>query len=33
MSAAAFTDSNLPAGFAPFNVQNIGGDVYVAYAM
>ena len=28
----AFTDPELPEGFAPFNVQNIGGNVYVAYA-
>jgi uncharacterized protein (TIGR03118 family) len=28
----AFTDPNLPEGFAPFNVQNIGGNVYVAFA-
>ena len=28
----AFTDPNLPAGFVPFNVQNIGGKVYVTYA-
>ena len=27
-----FTDSNLPAGFAPFNIQNIGGKLYVEYA-
>jgi uncharacterized protein (TIGR03118 family) len=23
---------NIPAGFAPFNVQNIGGNIYVTYA-
>src|SRR3954468_11223948 len=28
----AFTDPNLPAGFVPFNVQNIGGNIYVTYA-
>jgi uncharacterized protein (TIGR03118 family) len=28
----AFTDPKLPEGFAPFNVQNIGGDIYVAFA-
>jgi uncharacterized protein (TIGR03118 family) len=28
----AFTDPNLPAGLVPFNVQNIGGKVYVTYA-
>jgi uncharacterized protein (TIGR03118 family) len=27
-----FTDPNLPAGFAPFNVQEIGGRIVVAYA-
>jgi uncharacterized protein (TIGR03118 family) len=29
----AFVDPTLPEGFAPFNVQNINGNVYVAYAM
>jgi len=32
LPAGAFTDPNLPEGFAPFNVQNIGGDVYVTFA-
>jgi uncharacterized protein (TIGR03118 family) len=27
-----FTDPNLPSGFVPFNVQEIGGKVYVTYA-
>src|SRR5260370_24243093 len=27
-----FTDTNLPAGFAPFGIQDIGGMVYVAFA-
>jgi uncharacterized protein (TIGR03118 family) len=27
-----FSDPNLPAGFAPFNIQEIGGKLYVAYA-
>ncbi len=27
-----FTDSGLPAGYAPFNVQNLNGELYVAYA-
>jgi uncharacterized protein (TIGR03118 family) len=27
-----FTDSTIPAGFAPFNVKNIGGQLFVAYA-
>jgi uncharacterized protein (TIGR03118 family) len=28
----AFEDRRLPKGFAPFNVQNIGGNIYVAFA-
>ena len=31
--AGTFTDPNLPAGFAPFNVQNVGGKLYVTYAV
>jgi hypothetical protein len=31
--AGAFTDPNLPAGYSPFNVQNIGGKLYVTYAL
>ena len=27
-----FTDPNLPAGYAPFNVQNLHGTLYVTYA-
>jgi len=27
-----FGDPNLPSGYAPFNIQNIGGQLYVAYA-
>ena len=27
-----FVDPNLPAGYAPFNIQNIGGLLYVTYA-
>ena len=30
--AGAFTDPTLPEGFAPFNVQELGGQVYVTYA-
>lgn len=26
-----FTDPNLPASFAPFNIQNLGGTLYVTY--
>ena len=32
MGEDAFQDEDLPGGFAPFNVQNIGGDLYVAFA-
>ena len=28
----AFDDDHLSPGFAPFNIQNIGGNLYVAYA-
>ena len=31
--AGTFTDPNLPAGFAPFGIQNIGGTLYVTYAL
>jgi uncharacterized protein (TIGR03118 family) len=31
--AGAFTDPNLPAGFAPFGIQNIDGTIYVTYAL
>jgi uncharacterized protein (TIGR03118 family) len=31
--AGNFTDPNLPAGFAPFGIQNIGGTLYVTYAL
>jgi uncharacterized protein (TIGR03118 family) len=29
----SFVDPNLPAGYVPFNVEDIGGKVYVAYAL
>jgi uncharacterized protein (TIGR03118 family) len=28
----AFGDDGIPHGFAPFNVQNIGGSLFVTYA-
>ncbi len=28
-----FTDPNLPAGYAPFDIQNLGGVLYVTYAV
>jgi uncharacterized protein (TIGR03118 family) len=32
LPTGAFIDPNLPKGYAPFNVQAIGGDIYVTYA-
>jgi uncharacterized protein (TIGR03118 family) len=32
MGEDAFQDESIPSGFAPFNVQNIGGNLYVAFA-
>jgi uncharacterized protein (TIGR03118 family) len=32
LPVGAFTDSKVPAGFAPFNVQNIGGTIFVTFA-
>jgi uncharacterized protein (TIGR03118 family) len=29
----AFVDPNLPSGYAPFGIQNIGGTIYVTYAL
>jgi len=29
----SFSDPAIPAGYAPFNVQDIGGQLYVAYAL
>jgi uncharacterized protein (TIGR03118 family) len=31
--SGSLPDPNLPAGYAPFNVQNLGGTLYVTYAM
>ena len=31
-SAGSFTDAGVPAGYAPFNVQNLGGALYVSFA-
>jgi uncharacterized protein (TIGR03118 family) len=27
-----FTDPGLPAGYSPFGIQNIGGEIFIAYA-
>jgi len=29
---SSFTDSSVPAGFTPFGIQDIDGDIYVAFA-
>ncbi len=31
--SGTFTDPTLPAGYAPFNIENIGGKLYVTYAL
>jgi uncharacterized protein (TIGR03118 family) len=31
--SGSFTDPNLPAGYAPFNIENINGSLYVTYAL
>jgi hypothetical protein len=33
LAKGAFTDPNLPRGYAPFNVQVLNGKVYVTYAL
>ncbi len=30
--AGSFSDGSIPAGFAPFGIANIGGNIYVTYA-
>jgi uncharacterized protein (TIGR03118 family) len=32
LGANAFKDPQVPAGLAPFNVKNLGGEIYVTYA-
>ena len=32
VTSAGFQDTLVPSGFAPFNIQNLGGTLYVAYA-
>src|SRR5262249_4653323 len=31
-AGSPFTDPNLPSGFAPFDIQNINGTLFVTYA-
>ena len=33
LGGGAFTDPNLPSGYAPFNIQDLGGSLYVTYAV
>ncbi|HEX5446621.1 MAG TPA: TIGR03118 family protein, partial [Pirellulales bacterium] len=33
LAAGAFTDPNLPAGYAPYNIQLVGNQLYVTYAL
>jgi len=33
LTGPLFTDPNLPAGYAPFNVQFLGGKLYVTFAL
>jgi uncharacterized protein (TIGR03118 family) len=33
LAKGAFTDPTLPKGYAPFNVQELGGKIYVTYAL
>lgn len=30
--SGSFTDPNLPAGYSPFGIKNLGGNIYVTYA-
>lgn len=32
VNLTGFADATIPAGFAPFNIRNIGGNLYVTYA-
>ena len=32
LPAGAFHDPAIPAGFAPFGIQSVGGNLYVTYA-
>lgn len=33
LPAGAFTDPNLPTGYAPYNIQLVGNQLYVTYAL
>ena len=32
LGGSAFVDAQLPSGYVPFNVQNLGGNLYVTFA-
>src|SRR5215471_20770914 len=32
LASGAFADAQIPAGFAPFNIANLAGNLYVTYA-
>jgi uncharacterized protein (TIGR03118 family) len=32
-ASGGFTDPNLPSGYAPYNIWNLGGKLYVTYAL
>jgi len=32
LGSGAFKDASIPSGFAPFNIENLGGQLYVTYA-
>ncbi len=33
LGSGAFTDTSLPAGYAPFGIRAFGGEIYVTYAL
>jgi uncharacterized protein (TIGR03118 family) len=33
VNPSGFTDPNLPAGYAPFGIHNLNGEIYVSYAL
>jgi uncharacterized protein (TIGR03118 family) len=33
VNPSGFTDPNLPAGYAPFGIHNLNGQIYVSYAL
>jgi hypothetical protein len=33
VTTAAFADPGIPTGYAPFGIQNVGGTIFVTYAL